>query len=374
MIENEKQKIKKNIGYLFSNLNGIFFRHLRNIFHYNELNMKILFIEENKNKLDNIFINENNIKKSDIIFYNTNNLLSIINSFDIIITCSNVDITSYFGFKNFNENIIKNIKPILIYIHHGLIEFFNINDYKIKHENDYTIWKNRILDMNKYNIKFITCCNNLNNLLDELNYNKLNKFKINSLPQFDLNKHIFNNFSKYSESILIVVGETQYLNINNIENLINILQNSYPSKKINLKFKFRNNGTINCKSNIEKKKYKNVNFYFEEKYLFEFINSFLIIITSGGTSFMETLMYNKKVILFQPNKGLDQFHKYPFNLNKLFIINDFNSFKKTLNLLLENKEYFNKQYDNEINKIINFHIGNKVTKFKDDFIKIINSL
>ena len=47
MIENEKQKIKKNIGYLFSNLNGIFFRHLRNIFHYNELNMKILFIEEN---------------------------------------------------------------------------------------------------------------------------------------------------------------------------------------------------------------------------------------------------------------------------------------------------------------------------------------
>jgi hypothetical protein len=362
----------KKIGYLFPNLNGIALRHLRNIFLFNELNMKILITENNKKMLDNIFINKNNIKNKDIIFYNINNLLSIINKFDIIITCSNPDITTYFNSKNYNENIMKSIKPKVFYIHHGLVEYFNINNYKINNKKEYDAWKNRILYMNKHNIKFITCCKNLNNLLDNFNYNKKNKYKINSLPQFNLNKYMYNNFLDYKDSILIVISENENLNINNIEKLVNILQTKYPLKKIILKFKFRYNESTNCK-NILEKKFKNIQFYFEEKYLFEFINSFLIIITSGGTSFMESLMYNKKVMLFQPNNRLKKFHNYPFKLDKLFIVDNFVLLQKSLNLL-ENEKYFDEKYNNEINKIINFHVGDKITDFKDDFIKIISSL
>ena len=328
----------KKIGYLFPNLGGIAFRHLRNIFLFNELNMKILITENNKKMLDNIFINKNNIKNKDIIFYNINNLLSIINKFDIIITCSNPDITTYFNSKNYNENIMKSIKPKVFYIHHGLIEYFNIDKCKTNDKKAYDAWRNRVLYMNKYNIKFITCCKNLNNLLDNFNYNKENKYKINSLPQFNLNKYMYNNFLDYKDSILIVIGENQNLNINNIEKILNILQDKYPLKKIILKFKFRYN------ESPLGKKFKNIQCYFEEKYLFEFINSFLIIITSGGTSFMESLMYNKKVILFQHKNKPDRFHNYPFKLDKLFIVDNFDLLQKSLSLL-ENEKYFDEKYN-----------------------------
>jgi hypothetical protein len=358
------------IGYLFPNLNSNALRHLRNIFMIDELNMIIFIDETNKNIIDNIYFKENNIKNKDIFFYNVNNLLKKINELDIILTCFNPDISIIFDKKNiFN---IKNIKPQIIYIHHGLIELFITKD-SIQEDNEFIKeWNNKVSYLNKFNIKFITCCNNLYNLMSNLKLNKKNLYKINSLPQFDLNKNIYKNFNKYINSILIVISESNNIDFNNIYKIINILRKNYPLKEIILKFKVYKKKYKTYFENISNN-YDNIKLFYHEKYLFEFINSYFIIITSGGTSFLESLMFNKKVILYQDNNKKSTFSSYTFKLNKLLIINDLNHLENKIKLI-ENDKYFDDEYTNEIDYIKKFHINSVINNFKIEFKNIIQNL
>jgi hypothetical protein len=352
------------VGFFFPILNGIAIRHLRNIFICRDLNMKILLHSSNKNLVETNFLKKNIITNDDIIFYDKN-IIDLLNCCTIIIHCMNPDITKYLGSNNFDEKILNKIKSKIFYIHHGISSIYNIESIKAKNINYYKIWSHYVQKMNKYNMKFITACKHLINMLKHYNFNHNNLFKTKSLPQFDLNEKLKNTNKKYLNSIIIVIGENESLNTNNIKNIINVIKNNYPDKEIIIKFKFKfkfNNVIFD----------KNIKCYYENTSLFEFIDSYLIIVTSGGTSYFELLMYNNKVILFQPNSKLFYYDSYPFELKKLIIVDNCDLLDEKIKLL-ENNLYFDKEYELEIEKIKDFHVDKQINNFSDDFREILKN-
>jgi hypothetical protein len=358
------------IGYLFPDLTGIAIRHLRNIFMTEELNIKIIINSNNKKLIDNNFYFKiNNISIDKIIFYNNNNLLDILNNFNVILHCKNPDITQTFNDTyNFNEKILNKLKPQIFYIHHGLSSIYDLNSWYINNNELFISWKNTVNSMNKYNLNFISACKHLYNMLDFLNFNNKNLYKINSLPQFDLNLKLKNYINEYKNSIVIIVGENENININNIIGIIKIIRNNYKDIEIIIKFKFYDKIGL-----IIKNKFNNIKCFYEEKYLFEFINSFLIIVTSGGTSFFEILMYNNKVILYIPPNTLKYYNAYPFKINKLGIVNDLNSLNNKIKTF-ENDSYFDKEYDTEKEIIKDFHVNKDLNNFYEDLKNILLKL
>ena len=147
-------KETKKIGFLFKEirLSHISFRHLRNIFKIDNLNIEYLFLDSNKKDiLNSEYIRNNNIDLEKIKILNNNieeNLL-ILNKFDIIIMCIFPTLKRYIG--NIDDRINKNI--IKIFLHHGLSPIYSIDELKKKKDGeDYIkIFKERSLQWNKYN-------------------------------------------------------------------------------------------------------------------------------------------------------------------------------------------------------------------------------
>lgn len=360
----------KKIGYLFSQMNNHNnIRHLRNIFKNDKLNIKYLFLENDKNIHSNFYLKENNINVSDLIFYNNNNFINIINSFDIILMCIAPDISWYINDKNFyNETIYNKINVKLIYIHHGLISMYNLDNLDVSSQKKYLYnsLKSKVDYINKYNITYITCCRNLYKIMKNLKVNNL--IKINSLPQFDLNKMIFEKFSLYKDDIVICIGDSGKINYDLLKRIIIILKKYY-NKKIIIKTKFSDKNEIKKKLNM----FKDIIVYSYELFIGNLLNNFLSIIINGGTSFVDFLMFNNKTILINDYNSEHKypFDKYPFDISKIFVLSDINKLDEIINIINNKPEYFDEKFQIEKEQIFNFHINNIINLFKDEIVNII---
>ena len=372
-------KETKKIGFLFKEirLSHNNFRHLRNIFKIDNLNIEYLFLDSNKKDiLNSEYIRNNNIDLEKIKILNNNiekNLL-ILNKFDIIIMCIFPTLKRYIG--NIDDRINKNI--IKIYLHHGLSPIYSIDELKKKKdgENYIKLFKERSLQWNKYNYYVLTCCNHLSNLLIYCGLSKNNLLKTSSLPQFNLNKiytNIKTNFD-FNNTILIILGEKrQEIKDNYLESLIKIIRDIYPEKKILIKSKFGSSSSYN----FILKKFKNINFISFQKYLGNYLNCYINIITSGSTSYTESLIHNNKTIFFN-NIGNDEkymFFDFPIFLKKtkLLLCDNYIDFKHNL-LKTNDKKYFDEEYEIDKKKFINFCIGrNELENFNIEFLNLIKN-
>lgn len=369
----------KKIGFLFKEirLSHNNYRHLRNIFKIDNLNIEYLFLDSNKaDILKSEYIKNNNInlEKIKILDNNIKKNLLILNDFDIIIICINPILNNYI--KNIDDSINKNI--IKIYIHHGLSPIYSLDELILKKdgENYIKLFKSRCLLWNKYNYYVLTCCNHFSNLLIYCGLSKNNLLKINSLPQFNLNKictSIKTNFD-FNNTILIILGEKKKeIKDNYLESLINIIRDIYPNKKIIIKSKF--DGYVSY--NFILKKFKNIQFMSYNAYLGNYLNCYINIITSGSTSYIESLIYNNKTIFFN-NIGNDKnylFFNYPiiFKNTKLLICDNYIDFKHNL-LRTNDIKYFDKEYEKDKRKIINFTTTkNELEDFNIEFLNLIKN-
>ena len=204
------------IAYLFKNSinNHNHFRHLRNIFTLNNklYNIQYLFFNSNKNDIINSsYYKLNNINIENIILLDNDldKSLNLLNSFDIIILCMAPSIFNIFGNKNKNniQYIENKINPKIkkFYIHHGLSPILNLKELEEKNIGRKNIIRYKYLSniWNKYNYTIITCCQKYYNFLHYCELKESNLIKINSLPQFDLNKIYYDKSESLQDSIII---------------------------------------------------------------------------------------------------------------------------------------------------------------------------
>ena len=333
------------------------FNQLRNIFNIYDITLLFhISLKENiKNNLNNNYFQYNNIYSKNIVYYHDDNLLKILNLYDILFLLE----TPVLNYFNIDKDI--DINPKIYFLHHGVTAMFPNNSIEKKRLiKTFRLW------MNNEKVNIITCCTNLHTILTNLNIKNL--YKINSLPQFYLNDKYLNN--KYINDIVIfptIFGLKH--DINELNKIINILNNRFNYKNIiiKLKSKCESHEFIQIQIKNLKKKYKNINFEFGIQNSSYYFNSFLTIILDGGTTFMESLILNKKTIMHKINVVNIHYQNYPIEFNKLLISYDLNTFTDNLDKI-NNETYFDEEYNKDIKKLIKFHIGvEKISNFEEDF-------
>ena len=352
------------IGFLFSTKVIDLFSHmLRNIINYKDL---FIIVPENFNYNNNIdYFKFNNIEENNIIYYSKDKIIEIINSFDFIIITEYVDLKYYIDI-NYLYKINKDLK--IYFIMHGITQIFYNNkeihsdfDNKVK-----KIFKDWINNVNTNNLKIILCCKNLYEILNEY-CSKDNLIKLNSLPQFKLNDIIFNqkNNFKYINDIIIFPTVLKDINKDNkLNNLIKIIRDNYPDKKIVIKLKSKMKSLLN---EIKSLNDDNILIDFGIYHTSYYFKSFLNIILDGGTTFFESLLYNKKTLMHKINLDNFYYQNYPIEFNKLLISYDLNTFTDNLDKI-NNETYFDEEYNKDIKKLIKFHIGvEEISNFEEDF-------
>lgn len=266
--------------------------------HYMDIKQDgITFIENDineelkKKNIDNILKNE---KKIFIYFENITFVYKIIN-----LISPNAIITTINPYKKSINLLLNNIDKNqnydnkIYYIQHGL---FNNASY------------DRISRLWSEKIKYIVCDKHCYEIVK----NKITKniFKINGLPQFDRfigkKKTIEFNREKIYEKlkipknkkIIFIIGSSyNYKEKTNdiILNIISILDNILNDYYILIKDKTK----INYQ-NLEKKIKKNSLIILNNNELiYDYLTANIIIVIEGGTSYIESLLMNPKVILYQ---------------------------------------------------------------------------
>lgn len=328
-------------------------RFFRNLYYSSKYNIKLVLPINLKN-LNNTDIGKNvlnSFTQKNLIYYNRENKYNILNSFDIIFLVENLHCINY--------DIVKNTTNIC-FITHGITQIYNNN--KGTYKKLFSGWDTHL---KRNNVYIATMCNQLENIFK--NYFKIPEhriIKINSLPQIIINDKFSNETDIFKDSI--VIFQTHLLNL---EEIILTVKKYYPNKQIIVKKKNQSCKTISI--NFQKK--HNVLVY-SDTYPANFFKAYRLIMINGGTSLIEALKYNKKILIHFLNKDSYLYENYPIKLDKMLI--SYNIQELELNLSKsDNEEYYNNEYDEDIEKIFQLHIGsNTFSDFNQDFDTIIKTL
>jgi len=329
-----------------------------------------LFIDSSMRKLYNSYIEKSqNIlnNKSNIIFFNNNNDLQLqFKKYKIDIIILSLD------FSNWLPCITEFPRNKIYYITHGIVPFF----YDAQWYNCVKNWTNK-------QIKLLVFCKTHYSLLKKHDPN--NVYKIGTIPQIE-NLIMTKNIKE--SSILIVGGRSKLNQQNRGTNLIiNILQscnNLFSNMQIYVKPLEQNISFHNLS--------KNINILNDNLPMYDYFNSEIIIIIDGGTSYLEALLANAKVILYIPNftkqdiqtlklnnvhqwyiEELYQFQKFPSDqFPNLLVAHDFPTLIKHINTIKTIPNYFETEdYSRDKNQYIKDSIGEYVPNISKQLINII---
>ena len=140
---------------------------------------------------------------------------------------------------------------------------------------------------------------------------------------------------------------------------------------------------------------KNINIINKNTLLYDYIDSEIIIVIDGGTSYLEALLANAKLILYIPQftekdimqlkhlntdpwyiEELYQFKKFPDkDFPHLLVARDLSTLEKHLNTIKTNPNYFEtEEYLKDKNQYIKDSIGEYIPNVNKQLIDIIEKV
>ena len=324
------------------------FSYNRNIIINDNLNIDYLFLGTKTGDIQYAYslldyfpkLKEKKIIYVDISTENyTENISIIIKKYDLLI-----------GGVSFNHGYMNIIKSIMItHCHYSIF----INEFG----------RNYIKKIgNKCpKLKCLICCNLSYNLSKNEDKNK-KIIKLNSLPSFDNLKYIYNKYNSYKDYIVLLPGGA--FNEDILIYYYEIINEIFPDRKIILKHK-----------DFNIKKFKKINlknleiFEYSDKFSYDLFDCFACICIDKGSSFMESLSVNNKTLftcLHDYNK-LIKIDKYDLDINKILISYNKNNFINHLQIIKNNKDYFNNEYEDDKNKLFKYIYGDLYNNFNEEF-------
>ena len=320
-----------------------------------------LFIQSNMRQIysKNYLGNNNNV-----FFFNSNKNLSnllILKQIDYIIL--SIDFYSLYScINNFDQDKI-------YHIGHGITPF-----YYLKNTIKYFIpWM-----QSKLNI--LTCCNAQYEIVSK---SKKNIYKIGSLPQFE--NLLLTKENLYNKKSSIYIIGPRRNNNNSYKNMSSILLTIKQILQLPICYKKTN------VANLSNSFYTNNDIYIQNLHdlIYSYYSSEIIIIFDGGTSYLESLLVNSKVILYIENFDtnfkkppymsevhyIEILHYLAFPYKKypsLLVASNIEELNNCLNIIKNNSAYFNsEQYMKDKNQFIKDSIGEYVPDIAKQLIDII---
>ena len=260
----------------------------------------------------------------------------------------------------------------IYHIGHGVTPFYYLKN-TIKYFNH---WKST-------RINILTCCSAQYEIVSK---NKKNIYKIGSLPQFE-NLLLTKENLEEKKSQIYIVGPRRN-DINSYKNMSNILLTI--KHELSLPIFYRKTRVGNLSNSF----YANNNIYIQNPHdlIYSYYSSEIIIIFDGGTSYLESLMVNSKVILYIENFGtnfkkppsmsevhyIEILHYLAFPYKKfpsLLIAQDLSTLEKHLNTIKTNPNYFEtEEYLKDKNQFIKDSIGEYIPNVSKQLIDIIEKV
>ena len=315
----------------------------------------------------NYLNNNNNVK----IFNSNDKLAQLLKQFKIKYIILSLDFERWYPcISNFNPNNI-------YYIGHGIIDSHFSESLLIP------IYKNWI----NTKINLLLCSQKQYQIISKF---KKNTYKIGSLPQFE--NLVLTKIHKNQNNILIIGGNSIISRDSNFSNkIINDIISStykiYKDKSIILKPpRYMKNPKLVSIPNLEIIPDK-------DRLLYDFFDSEIIIVAEGGTSYIEALLSNSKVILvllevdwntlnvpINQNpfyyKEMVEFQKFPDDkFPNLLVARNISTLQKYLNTIKSNPEYFTSEpYLKDKDQFIKDSIGEYVPNISKQLLDIIEQI
>jgi len=306
-------------------------------------------------------------------------IVAKLNEYDVILMNHFLHIFRYTNEK-IESRVNKNI--VTFYIHHGNTGLYSKEEFLSKEGSKGVLKsiRNQLKDLD-HNFYYVSPCLKSKTLVVECGGLSENNFiKVDSIPQFDLNKKYFDDENTNLDDTIVIftadlhIPSTPY-SIDMLKRLFTIITKYYPEKKLILNL-------------------KNESPDYKQKYFMDFTNltvtssagrnepvsryikCYATIVVTGSTLHYEHMLVKNRVFLFNnlhDNKNVLASMKIPIKFNKLFVSENYDEFEEHMNSSTD-ENYFDTEFEKERMEFIALHKGNtnKVTRpFGEEFAEIL---
>jgi hypothetical protein len=286
---------------------------------------------------------------------------------DAIITSNDIILSKY------HQRLVKT--GVLLYrIYHGVLLDYYIHKYDKQLINDYKYYEkifcnarlqiklDKVEENNYYGLNGLTQIDYLLNNRDEVGLRDKfcekiaiidNKYRDIFTKERRYILFLTNNKLHHIDEYTIILNELKnFANKYDYYIIVKVKQYSELSKKLD-KFKIDNRVIIVNNADL----------------LYDYLFSDIVVVQSGGTAYLESLLIGKPTILCKILDKKDYMNIKNFNYDSLLVIEDRKNFETVLNLI-ESKSYYNVKYIQNVQNLL-ADFFNKTEMITDRIIEII---